>query len=131
MQKQVSIEEFLDLRSQFPIADVRSPKEFTEGHIQSAVNIPILNNDERKAVGTDYKQKGKEAAVRTGIKLVGPRLDEIVEQANLIAKDKKLLVHCWRGGMRSANFFSHLKNGTYFLKYYKGNIVKTLRFIKN
>jgi len=104
MPKQVSIEEFLNLRAQFPVADVRSPKEFAEGHIQAAFNIPILNDDERIAVGTDYKQKGKEAAVRTGIKLVGPRLDEIVEQANTIAKQKNLLVHCWRGGMRSANF---------------------------
>ncbi|HMP99756.1 MAG TPA: tRNA 2-selenouridine(34) synthase MnmH [Cyclobacteriaceae bacterium] len=104
MPRHISIAEFLQLRSQYPVVDMRSPKEFTAGHISGAVNIPILNDEERAAVGTDYKQKGQQAAVQSGIKLVGPRLAAIVEEASGIAKDKTLLVHCWRGGMRSGNF---------------------------
>ncbi|HEY9488485.1 MAG TPA: tRNA 2-selenouridine(34) synthase MnmH [Chryseosolibacter sp.] len=98
------IDKFLELRALLPIADVRSEKEYDEGHIREAVNIPILNNAERVAVGTDYKQKGQAEAIKTGFRLVGPRFIQIINQAEDLAKGKELLVHCWRGGMRSANF---------------------------
>lgn len=100
----IDIDEFLKLRSTHTIADVRSEKEFEEGHIRNAVNIPILNNIERAAVGTDYKQKGQAEAVKTGFRLVGPRFPDIVQHAEKLAGEKELLVHCWRGGMRSSNF---------------------------
>lgn len=100
----LSVNDFLNLRSTLPLADVRSEKEFEEGHIRSAVNIPILNNEERRAVGIDYKEKGQLEAIKTGFRLVGPRFLEIVNQADTLASGKELLVHCWRGGMRSTNF---------------------------
>jgi len=84
--------------------DVRSPLEFQEGHIRGAINIPLLNNEERIAVGTDYKQIGQAEAIKTGFRLVGPRLEGIVNEATKISAGKELLVHCWRGGMRSNNF---------------------------
>lgn len=86
------------------MVDVRSQNEFLEGHIQGAFNLPILNNEERVAVGTDYKQKGQQEAIKTGFRLVGPRLERIVVEAARIADGDELLVHCWRGGMRSDNF---------------------------
>jgi tRNA 2-selenouridine synthase len=98
------IDEFLKLRASLPVADVRSEKEFEEGHIPMAVNIPILNNEERIAVGTDYKQKGQAEAIKTGFRLVGPRFLEIINRAESVANGDELLVHCWRGGMRSSNF---------------------------
>jgi tRNA 2-selenouridine synthase len=55
-------------------------------------------------VGTTYKQQGQEHAIREGFRLVGPRLVEMVEQTAQIADGKEILVHCWRGGMRSNNF---------------------------
>jgi tRNA 2-selenouridine synthase len=100
----VSMQEFLSLRSQLPVIDVRSEKEFGEGHISKAVNIPLLNNEERIAVGTDYKKKGQLEAIKTGFRLVGPRIIDIVTQAESVAPAKEILVHCWRGGMRSSNF---------------------------
>lgn len=100
----LSIQEFFKLRHTLPVADVRSEKEFEEGHIPGAISIPILNNEERKAVGTDYKQKGPDEAIKTGFRLVGPRFVEIINQAETVAGGKELLVHCWRGGMRSSNF---------------------------
>ncbi len=84
--------------------DVRSPLEFQDGHIRGAINIPLLNNEERTAVGTDYKQKGQAEAIKTGFRLVGPRLEEIVNEAVKVGNGNELLVHCWRGGMRSNNF---------------------------
>lgn len=86
------------------MVDVRSEGEFKEGHIPGAVNIPILNDEERVAVGTDYRQKGQAEAIKTGFRLVGPRFLEIINHAERVAAGKDLLVHCWRGGMRSSNF---------------------------
>lgn len=83
---------------------MRSENEFQQGHIKGAANIPILNNDERVAVGTDYKQRGQLEAIKTGFRLVGPRIIDIVQAAEKVAAGKEVLVHCWRGGMRSANF---------------------------
>ncbi|HEU5147445.1 MAG TPA: tRNA 2-selenouridine(34) synthase MnmH [Chryseosolibacter sp.] len=98
------INEFLNLRQSLPVVDVRSENEFAEGHMRGAMNIPILNNTEREAVGTDYKQKGQAEAIKTGFRLVGPRFLEIITHAEHISAGKELLVHCWRGGMRSSNF---------------------------
>lgn len=100
----ISLDEFLQLRKTLPVADVRSEGEFAEGRIRGAINIPLLNNEERIAVGTDYKQKGQSEAIKTGFRLVGPRLHKLVEDALRHASNEEMVVHCWRGGMRSANF---------------------------
>jgi tRNA 2-selenouridine synthase len=100
----IPIDEFLQLRAALPIVDVRSENEFAEGRIRNAENIPILNNEERAAVGTDYKHKGQMEAIKTGFRLVGPRFLEIINHAERVGGQKELLVHCWRGGMRSSNF---------------------------
>jgi len=98
----IDVQAFFSLRNQLPVIDVRSEGEYGTGHISSAINIPLLNNAERVAVGTDYKLKGQHEAIKTGFRLVGPRLAGIVEEADKIGKE--LIVYCWRGGMRSANF---------------------------
>ena len=83
------------------VADVRSEKEFASGHIPGACNLPILNNEHRAIVGTEYKHNGQEAAIRKGWDLAGPSLGNLYRQARKWMKDKPLLLHCWRGGMRS------------------------------
>lgn len=100
----IPVNEFLKLRKELPAVDVRSEGEYEAGHIAGVVNIPILNNAERVAVGTDYKQKGQLEAIKTGFRLVGPRILDIVNEAEQIAVNRELIVHCWRGGMRSSNF---------------------------
>jgi tRNA 2-selenouridine synthase len=98
----IDIKDFLSLRANLPVVDVRSEGEYSAGHIRSSINIPLLNNLERIAVGTDYKQKGQQEAIKTGFRLVGPRLADMMEETQKIGNE--LLVYCWRGGMRSANF---------------------------
>lgn len=105
----LEIDRFLSLRKELPVVDVRSEGEFQSGHIRHASNIPILNNAERAAVGTDYKQKGQREAIKTGFRLVGPRLSSIIEEAERVANGGEILVHCWRGGMRSSNFCQFLE----------------------
>lgn len=96
-------EEFLELGKTIPMVDVRTPAEYNDGHIPGAQNIPIFTNDERVVVGTKYKRAGKDSAVLLGLELVGPKLVKFVKQAKKNAKNKKILVHCWRGGMRSGS----------------------------
>jgi tRNA 2-selenouridine synthase len=98
----ITIEEFLSLRRQLPAIDVRSEREYEEGHIPNAFNIPLLNNSERNIVGTIYKQQGQQEAIKMGFKLVGPRLADLIDSTRQIGDE--LIVHCWRGGMRSSNF---------------------------
>ena len=86
---QINLPKFLELRNQLPVVDVRSEGEFRAGHIDSAINIPILKNEERIAVGTDYKQKGQREAIKTGFRLVGPRILDIVNEAEKIAAGKE------------------------------------------
>lgn len=76
-----SIENLFKLMETLQLIDVRAPIEFEQGHILGALNFPILNNEERKEVGTCYKQNGHEAAVVLGYKLVGPNFYKLVKQA--------------------------------------------------
>ncbi|HRI80206.1 MAG TPA: tRNA 2-selenouridine(34) synthase MnmH [Cyclobacteriaceae bacterium] len=104
----IPIADFLNLRNQLPIIDVRSEGEYGEGHMRGAVNIPLLNDEGRIVVGTTYKNNGQQEAIREGFRQVGPRLPEIIEATEKIADRKEVLVHCWRGGMRSSNFCQFL-----------------------
>lgn len=81
--------------------DVRSPKEFLKGHIPGSINIPLFDNDERTLIGTLYKQKGRNDAFLKGLEIVGPKMEDFVRELQNQGQTKKVLVHCWRGGMRS------------------------------
>ncbi len=96
--------QFLQQARMTPIIDVRSPGEFAQGHIPGAINIPLFDNEERALVGTKYQQAGRDAAVMLGLELIGPKLADFVKAARKIAPKNEVLVHCWRGGMRSASF---------------------------
>jgi tRNA 2-selenouridine synthase len=93
--------EFLRMAETIPIADVRSPSEFAAGHIPGAFNIPLFNDKEREAVGIKYKKEGRSSAIITGLELAGPLMHEKLREALKIAREGRILVHCWRGGMRS------------------------------
>jgi len=89
--------------SEISIIDVRSPAEFIKGHIPGAINIPLFNDEERAKVGTMYTKSGREASVLLGLKLVGPKLADYIRIARTNKSKKKIYIHCWRGGMRSAS----------------------------
>ena len=101
MVRALDIAEFLDQDT--PIIDVRSPGEFAHGHIPGAHSMPLFSNEERAVVGALYKQKGRDAAVLEGLRIVGPKMAAIVEQARTLAPDGRIRVHCWRGGERSGS----------------------------
>jgi tRNA 2-selenouridine synthase len=97
----VNISEFLPLRENTPIIDVRSPSEFAHGHIPGAFNLPLFDDEERRVVGTLYKKSGRETAIMEGLDFAGKKLKQFVKQARKAAPGGKVLLHCWRGGMRS------------------------------
>ncbi|BAU52351.1 tRNA 2-selenouridine(34) synthase MnmH [Mucilaginibacter gotjawali] len=101
MIKNTGINTFLQLDSNIPVVDVRTPAEFAQGHICGAHNIPLFSNEERVQVGTTYKQVGREDAILLGFDLTGSKWSGFIKQALEIAPNKKIAVHCWRGGMRS------------------------------
>ena len=94
-------EDFITKNRTIAIADVRSPGEFAEGHIPGAVNIPLFDDNERAVIGTLYKNSGRQPAIEKGLEIVGPKMVGLVRQAKGMATSGKLLIHCWRGGMRS------------------------------
>jgi len=89
------------------ILDTRSPAEFEKGHITGATSYPLFDNEERAVIGTLYKQRGKDRAVEKGFELVSPKLAEFVVRAQRLfdaqPTPQPLVVHCWRGGMRSGS----------------------------
>lgn len=100
--KKIDIENFLESSRSTVVIDVRSPSEYLQAHIPGAINIYLFSDEERKTVGTLYKQQSREDAIKSGLDFFGPRMRMIVEEVEKIATGKNLLLHCWRGGMRSA-----------------------------
>lgn len=99
----IGIKEFLELRQDIPVVDVRSPGEFARGHIPNSYNIPLFTDEERATIGTTFKKKGRNKAIIEGLDIVGPQMSQKVKEALKIAKHRKLLLYCWRGGMRSSS----------------------------
>jgi len=84
------------------IIDVRTPAEFAEDHIPSAINCPVFSNEERITVGTLYKQVSPFAARKVGAALVAKNIAHHLEtRFHDHPKSWKPLIYCWRGGQRS------------------------------
>jgi tRNA 2-selenouridine synthase len=114
--QKVQIEQFLLLAKQHTVFDVRSPAEFVHAHIPKAYNLPLFNDEERKIIGTAYKQQSRQQAIKIGLEYFGVKMRRMVEEVDGIVASNKypatdngqqitgntILIHCWRGGMRSA-----------------------------
>jgi tRNA 2-selenouridine synthase len=107
----IDIDDFIIQAPHSLIIDVRSPGEFDHAHIVSALNLPLFTNEERAIVGTTYKKQSREAAIKVGLPLFGTKLLPMIETVEKWVSEKQegahstkpnILVHCWRGGMRSA-----------------------------
>ena len=110
--QKIGIEEFLQLAKLNPVLDVRSPGEYVHAHIQGAYSLPLFTDEERKVVGTAYKQQGRKTAIKIGLDYFGVKMRNMVEEVESLVKNFRgvaaietqdcILIHCWRGGMRSA-----------------------------
>ena len=120
--EKIHIEKFLALAGQYPVIDVRSPAEYMHAQIPGAHSLSLFTDEERKVVGTAYKQQSREAAIKIGLDFFGGKMKRIVEEVEALIGTRQqptgqgqeggntspspiancILVHCWRGGMRSA-----------------------------
>lgn len=102
---QVSAEEVVaDLGRFDTIIDARSPSEFAEDRLPGAINLPVLDDEERRVVGTLYKQASALAARKVGAALAARRIAGHIEaQVADKPREWRPLVYCWRGGQRSGS----------------------------
>ena len=118
--QKITIEQFMAMVKSHPVLDVRSPGEYLHAHIHGAYSVPLFTDEERKIVGTAYKQESREQAIKIGLDYFGLKMRKVVEEVeNLVALINNgtnnqntskpalpvrgsVLIHCWRGGMRSA-----------------------------
>ena len=108
--EKIDIENFLLLSDKFPVLDARSPAEYSHAHIPGAFSVPIFTDEQRKIIGTAYKKQSRQVAVDHGLNYFSERMKIIPGEVENILRSyklksggetKTLLVHCWRGGMRS------------------------------
>ena len=114
--QKLEIQQFIEYSRVFPVLDVRSPGEYNHAHIPGAISFPLFTDEERKVVGTLYKQRSREDAIKQGLDFFAPKMRPMIEQVETILSkwkplatngntagdpSKTILVHCWRGGMRS------------------------------
>jgi len=86
-----------------PLIDVRSPKEFAEGAFETAVNLPLMDDEERHLVGIRYAEEGSDAALELGHELVSGEKKEarVQDWLAFLEKHPDAVIYCFRGGMRS------------------------------
>ena len=93
------------------VIDARSPAEYALDHLPGAVNCPVLDDDERRIVGTLYVQVSAFEARKVGGAMVARNIARHLESA--VFKDQpkhwKPLIYCWRGGQRSGSFTEWLR----------------------
>lgn len=88
--------------------DVRSPKEYGEGHVKDAFNIPLMSDYHRHLIGWTYAKRSQAMAIATGWRIFRPPLmrallnqvDDCLKRRNG-NKKTQIFIYCWRGGMRS------------------------------
>jgi len=99
-----------DMRDFDILIDARSPSEFALDHVPGAINCPVLDDEERRIVGTLYKQQGAFEARRVGGAMVAANLARHLRErfADRPASWKPL-VYCWRGGLRSGSMVTWLR----------------------
>ena len=103
----INIKDFVLKFDKTCLFDVRSPSEYNHAHIPGAKLLPIFSDDERRIVGTLYKQESREKAIKIGLEFFGKKTVQLLENADSILlqntiETKEITIYCWRGGMRSS-----------------------------
>lgn len=84
------------------LVDVRSEGEYKNAHIPGAINIPILNDDERREVGTLYDKVSYDLAKIKAVEYASKKLPELYQKYLELEKTcDEIVIYCDRGGYRS------------------------------
>lgn len=86
-----------------PMLDVRAPVEFMQGAFPHTQNLPLMNDDERKNIGIEYKELGQDKAIELGHKLVSGEIKQQRMNAwqKFVENNPQGVLYCFRGGLRS------------------------------
>jgi len=88
----------------YVLVDVRSPREYAQGHVPGALSLPLLNDEQRSAVGLTYRTRGAQQARLLAMDLVSADLSSYLRSLGLLSREGiRPAVMCWRGGERSRN----------------------------
>ncbi len=119
---------FLD---DIPIMDVRAPVEFSQGAFPNAVNFPLLTDEERHQVGVRYKQRGQDAAIDLGHKLVcdSVKAERLQNWKQFAEQHPEGYLYCFRGGLRSRTVQQWLHDSGIQLPLIKGGYKAMRRFL--
>ena len=134
--KKISFKDSLNLNNKLYI-DVRTNQEFLEDHIPNAINIPLLDEEERKQIGFLYKTKGGKIARRKGVDIITPKLQNLIDEMLFKTENfQNIIFYCSRGGLRSysmASFFSMVSDKKIYTieRGYKGFRNYILNFFEN
>lgn len=120
MPEIISADLFLKEKHFYPVIDVRSPAEFTLGHLPAAINIPVFNNEERAIVGTTYTKIGTAEAIEKGKEIAAAKLNYYIERMREAATERTALMYCWRGGMRSREMAHFYESNGFRIKVLEG-----------
>lgn len=127
--KSLAPADFLLAHPERVILDVRTPAEYAFGHIPGARNLPLFSDEERAIVGTLYKQVSPHEAFLKGLDFAGARMRQYVESALALAPEKKVAIHCWRGGQRSSSMAWLLATAGFDVSLLRGGYKAYRRFI--
>lgn len=129
--KIIAVEQLLEIQQNRILFDVRTPAEFEQGHIPGAVNLPLFSNEERAVVGTIYKQQSPELALLKGLEFAGAKMRWYVEEAQRLAENQAIAVHCWRGGKRSESMGWLLEQAGFDVMILKGGYKNYRNYLHN
>ena len=111
------------------IIDVRTPLEYKEDHIPNSINYAVLTNNQRHEIGLKYKENSF-LAKKIGAKLISNNISKIIDKISFEKKDK-VLIYCWRGGLRSLSLYLVLKQIGYDVALLSGGYKSYRKFVVN
>ena len=97
--------------SDVPMMDVRAPVEFNQGAFPGSTNVPLLDDEQRAAIGKRYKDVGQDEAIELGLKLATPeiRQQRLQQWEAFVRQHPEGYLYCFRGGLRSRTTQAWLK----------------------
>ncbi|MCG9732103.1 tRNA 2-selenouridine(34) synthase MnmH [Shewanella sp. Isolate13] len=119
------------LVSDHPIMDTRAPVEFEKGAFPASVNHPLMEDEERRLVGTCYKEQGQAAAIELGHSLVNGEIKQQRVDAWLrfFNDNPNGYLYCFRGGLRSQLTQQWLKEAGLDIPFIEGGYKAMRQFL--
>ncbi len=114
-----------------PILDLRAPIEFAKGAFPNSVSEPLMNDEERRLVGTCYKQKGQDAAIKLGHQLVSgdTKAQRLAKWKAFAEAHPEGYIYCFRGGLRSRTTQSWIQEAGIHYPLIEGGYKAMRRFL--